>query len=117
MAGTGDVGDVASGGGAGGGSGGAAGGSPAGVWPGLPYVAPLGVFLVLTMIEKELYGLLTKPGAYGVKLLATVRRWCGFVVRGRAGVRGGWYRRFCWVRWGQWCGCYWTVCSGRFWGR
>jgi hypothetical protein len=71
MAGTGDVGgvgDVASGGVAGGESG----GRPAGVWPGLPYVAPLGVFLVVTMIEKELYGLLTKPGAYGVKLLATV---------------------------------------------
>ncbi len=45
---------------------------PAGAgWPGLPFVAPLAVFLLLTSVEKELYGLLTQTGAYGFKLLAT----------------------------------------------
>jgi len=40
-------------------------------WPGLPFVAPLAVFLMLTSVEKQLYGLLTQTGAYGFKLLAT----------------------------------------------
>jgi|GEM_PF-611813 len=46
--------------------------SGGGGWQGLPFVAPLAVFMAITAVEKDLSGLLTQPGVYGFKLLATV---------------------------------------------
>jgi CAAX prenyl protease-like protein len=56
-----------------------------GGWPGMPFVAPLAVFVLVTSVEKELSGLLTTSGAYGLKLLATTAVLL-------------WYRR-AWPRW------------------
>ncbi|MFM7865277.1 MAG: hypothetical protein ACKPHU_13765, partial [Planctomycetaceae bacterium] len=73
------------------------GSSGGGGWPGLPFVAPLAVFMVVTAVEKDLSGLLTQSGGYGLKLLATVLAL--------------WLYRGVWPRW-DWRGVWWAALLG-----
>lgn len=73
------------------------GSSGGGGWPGLPFVAPLAVFMVVTAVEKDLSGLLTQSGAYCLKLLATVLAL--------------WLYRGVWPRW-DWRGVWWAALLG-----
>ncbi len=66
-------------------------------WSGLPFIAPLATFVAVTSVEKDLSGLLTQPGAYVFKLLATA-------------VALFWYRR-AWPRWDA-RGVWWAVLLG-----